>query len=60
MPDALQCMSSLVKISSRFDHISVVYVQKTSQKQPNIGLSASMKIFEILKLKNNKSDINET
>ena len=60
MPDALQCIASLVKISNKFDHISVSYVQKTTQKQPKIALSAGMKTFEISKLENYKSDINET
>ena len=60
MPDALQCIASLVKISNKFDHISVGYVQKTAQKQPKIVLSAGMKTFEISKLENYKSDINET
>ena len=60
MPDALQCIESLVKISNKFDHISVGYVQKTAQKQPEIVLSAGMKTFEISKLENYKSDINET
>ena len=60
MPDALQCIASLVKISNKFDHISVGYVQKTTQKQPKIVLSAGMKTFEILKLENCKLDINET
>ena len=60
MPDALQCIESLVKISNKFDHISVGYVQKTAQKQPKIVLSAGMKTVEISKLENNKSDINET
>ena len=50
MPDVLRCTVSLVKISNEFDHISVGYVQKTSQKQPKIVLSAGMKIFEISKL----------
>ena len=52
MTDALQCISSLVKISNKFDHISVGYVQKTAQKQPKILLSGGMKLFEISKLKN--------
>ena len=60
MPDALQCIASLVKISNKFDHISVGYVQKTAQKQSKIVLSAGMKTFEISKLENYKSDINET
>ena len=60
MPDALQCIASLVKISNKFDHISVGYIQKTAQKQPKIVLSAGMKTFEISKLKNYKSGINET
>ena len=60
MPDVLQCIASLVKISNKFDHISVSYVQKTAQKQPNIVLFAGMKTFETSKLQNYKSDINET
>ena len=36
MPDALQCIAFLVRISDKFDHISVGYVQKTTQKQPKI------------------------
>ena len=60
MPDALQCIPSLIKISNKFDHISVGCVQKTVQKQPKIVLSAGMKTFEISKLENYKSDINET
>ena len=40
MPDALQCIASLVKIPNKFDHVSVGYVQKTAQKQPKIILSA--------------------
>ena len=60
MPDALQCIESLVKISNKFDHISVGYVQKTAQEQPKIVLSAGMKTFEMSKLENYKSDINKT
>ena len=45
MPDALRCNASLVKISKKFDHIPVGYVQKTAQKQPKIVLSAGMKTF---------------
>ena len=61
MLDALHCIVSLVKISNKFDHISVGYVQKTAQKQPKIVLSAGMKTIEISKLENYKlSDINET
>ena len=60
MPDALRCIVSLVKISNKFDQISVGYVQKTAQKQLKIVLSAGMKIFEISKLENYKSGINET
>ena len=52
MPDALQCIASLVKISNKFDHISVGYVQKTAQKQHIIALSAGMNLFEISKLVN--------
>ena len=60
MPDALLCIVSMFKISNKFDHISVGYVQETTQKQPKIVLSAGMKTFEISKLENYKSDINET
>ena len=60
MPHALQCIASLVKISNKYDHISVGYVHKTSQKHSKIVLSAGMKIFEISKLENYKLDINET
>ena len=52
MPDALQCIASLVKISNKVDHISVAYVQKTVQKQPKTVLSAGMKLFEISKPEN--------
>ena len=52
MPDALQCIASLVKISNKVDHISVAYVQKTVQKQPKIVLFAGMKLFEISKPEN--------
>ena len=38
----------------RFNHISVGYVQKTTQKQPKTVLSAGMKTFEISKLENYK------
>ena len=54
------CITSLLKISNEFDHISVGYVDKTNQKQPKIVLSAGMKTFEIPKLVNCKSDVNET
>ena len=60
MPDALECIASLVKIPNKFDHISVDYVQKTAKRQPKIVLSAGMKTFEISKVENCKSDINET
>ena len=40
MPDALYYIASLAKISNKFDHISVGYVQKTAQKQPKIVPSA--------------------
>ena len=60
MPDALLCIVSMFKISNKFDHISVGYVQETTQKQPKIVLSAGMKTFEISKLENYKSDINKT
>ena len=40
MPDALCCIASLVKISKKFGHVSVGYVQKIAQKQPKIVPSA--------------------
>ena len=60
MPDALQCIASLVKIPNKFDHVSVGYVQKTAQKQPKIVPSAGMKTFEISNFESYKSDINES
>ena len=60
MLDALCCIASLMKISNDFDHISVGYIQKTDQKQPKIVFSAGMKSFEILKIVNGKSEVNET
>ena len=51
MPDALQCIASLVKIPNKFDQISVGYIQKTTQRQPKTVLSAGMKLFEFSKLK---------
>ena len=54
MSDALQCVTSLVKISNKFDRISVCYVQNTAQKLPKIVLSAGIKTFEISKLENYK------
>ena len=60
MRDALQCIASLVKISNKFEHVSVGYVQKTAQKQPKTVFSPGLKTFEISKLENYKSDINET
>ena len=61
MPDSLHRITSLVKISNKFHHISVGYVQKTAQKQLKIVLSAGVKkTFKISKLVNYKSDINET
>ena len=60
MLHALQCIASLLKISNKFDHISVGYAQKTAQKEHKIVLSSGMKTLEISKLENFKSDINET
>ena len=60
MLDALCCIASLVKISNEFDHILVGYVQNTNYKQPKIVLSAGIKTFEISKLVNCKSGVNET
>ena len=56
MLDALCYISSLVKISNKFDRISVGYAQKTAQKQPKIV----PKTIEISKLENYKPVINET
>ena len=52
MPNALQCIASLVKLSNKVDHISVGYFQRTAQKQPKIVISAGMKLFETSKLEN--------
>ena len=60
MLDASPCIASLVKISNHFDHISGGYAQKTTQKHPEMVLSAAKKTFEISKLGNYKSDVNET
>ena len=60
MPDAWQCIELLVKIPNKFEGLSVGYVHKTTQKQPKIVLSVGMKTFEILKLENYNSNINET
>ena len=49
-----------LKMQNELDHISVGYFQKTDQKQTKIVLSADMRTFEISKLVNCKSDINET
>ena len=54
MPDALRCIALLVKMSNKFDHILVAYIQKTAQKQPKIVLSAGMKTSEISRLENYK------
>ena len=43
----MHCIASLVKISNKYDHISVGYIQKTAQKQTKIIPSACMKTFEI-------------
>ena len=60
MLDAICCVASLVEISNEFEHILVGYIEKTDQKQPKIVFSAGMKTFEISKLVNCISDINET
>ena len=58
MPDALCYIVSLIKISNKFDHISVGYVQKTAQKQlkivPSAGNICNFKTGEL------QIDINET
>ena len=58
--DTLLCIASLAKISNQFDHICWGYIQNTTQKQPKLVLSAGTKTFEIWKLGNYKSDVNET
>ena len=60
MLDVLRYIASLMKISNDFDHISVGYIQKTDQQQPKIVFSAGMKSFEISKIVNGKSEVNET
>ena len=60
MLDAIYCIASLVEISNEFDTFRWVTSKKTDQKQPKIVLSAGMKTFEISKLVNCKSDVNET
>ena len=40
MTDTLLCIASLFKISNHFDHISGGYVEKATQKQPKVVLSA--------------------
>ena len=59
MPDALCYISSLIKISNKFEHISVGYVSKELPRS-SLNLYALLKIFEFSKLENYKSDINET
>ena len=54
MTDALRCIAFLVKMSDKFDHISVGYAHKTAQKQPKIILFAGMEKFVISRLKNYK------
>ena len=57
--DSLLRIVWLVKISKEFDRIWGKYGQKPTQKQPKIDLSAATNTFEIWKLGNYKSDINE-
>ena len=54
MVDALCCIALLVKMSDKFDHISVGYAHKTAQKQPKIRLSVGMEKFVISRLENYK------
>ena len=44
--DALLCIASLFKISNHFDYIPGVYVQKATQKQPKMVLSAGKKLLK--------------
>ena len=60
MPDALRCIVSLVKISNKFDQISVGYVQKTAQKQLKIVLSAGMNISKFCMKFQNSRTTNQT
>ena len=47
MHDALQYIAILFKLSNKVEHIPVGYIQKTAQKQPEVVLSAGVKVFEI-------------
>ena len=40
-------IASLIKISNQLDHISGGYIQKNTQNQPKLVLSAGTKTFEI-------------
>ena len=53
-------MSLLVKISNKIDNILGSSGQKSTQKQPKMTVSASIKTFENLKLENYRSHINKT
>ena len=44
--DALLCIASLFKISNHFDYIPGVYVQKATQKQAKMVLSAGKKLLK--------------
>ena len=48
-------MSSLFKISNKIDNILGSPGQKTTQKQPEMTVSAGTKIFENLKLEDHRS-----
>ena len=58
--DAVHCIPSPLKVSNQFYHISGGYVQKTTQKQPEMVLSANKRTFEISKLQNYVSHVYET
>ena len=45
--DALLCIASLFKISNHFDYIPGVYVQKATQKQPKVVLSAGKNFWKM-------------
>ena len=51
----LYCIT--VQKTNNFDHISGGYVQKTTQKQPKMVLSAGKKTFQRWKLEKYKSDV---
>ena len=60
LSDASHCIASLFKVPNQVPCISGGYVQKTSQKQPEMVLFAAKRTFQISKLQNYTSHVNET